>query len=80
LRFPSRPPARCPTSRDMQKVEQAEDAFAQVYKWRRRVLREAGYDRRNADLLASQLDVDLHKAVKMIEEGCEQRLALKILL
>jgi hypothetical protein len=64
----------------MPKTEHAEDVFTQVYKWRRRTLREAGYDRRTADLLASQADVDLHKAVELLEEGCGQELALKILL
>jgi hypothetical protein len=64
----------------MAEVEQAEEAFAQVYKWRRRTLRKAGYDRETADLLASQLDVDLHQAVALIQAGCPQLAALKILL
>jgi hypothetical protein len=65
----------------MQEVEQArEDVFTQVYGWRRQVLEGAGYDHTAANLLASQLDVDLHKAVALIRTGCEQRLALAILL
>ena len=61
-------------------AEHAEDVFTQVYKWRRRRLREAGYDRRTADLLASQADVDLHKAVDLIRAGCPPDHAAKILL
>ena len=66
----------------MSGAEQTETAseFAQVYGWRRDVLEEAGYDRTVADLLASQFDVDLHEAVDLIRDGCEQGLALKILL
>jgi hypothetical protein len=64
----------------MAEVEQADDVFTQVFGWRRDVLEDAGYDDTAANLLASQLDVDLHKAVALIRTGCEQRLALAILL
>lgn len=64
----------------MPQAEHADDVFTQVYKWRRRTLREAGYDRRTADLLASQVDVDLHKAVDLIRVGCPPEQAAKILL
>ena len=64
----------------MSTAERDEDTFTRVFLWRRRTLREAGYDRRSADLLASQVDVDLHRAVSMLEAGCAPELVLKILL
>lgn len=51
-----------------------------VERWRRRVLREAGYDRESAQVLAICADVDLHRAVTLLQAGCPQRVALEILL
>jgi hypothetical protein len=51
-----------------------------VERWRRRVLREAGYDRESAQVLAICADVDLHQAVMLLRSGCCQKLALEILL
>jgi hypothetical protein len=43
-------------------------------------LREAGYDRESAQVLAICADVDLHVAVTLLRSGCCQKLALEILL
>ena len=48
--------------------------------WRAEELRRAGYDRRAAAELATRHDVDLHLAVDLVRRGCEQQLALSILL
>jgi hypothetical protein len=48
--------------------------------WRIEELERAGYSRRAAGRLASRLDVDLHRAVELLQRGCSPELALKILL
>lgn len=50
-----------------------------VRKWRRERMVAAGYPRKIADQLASDNDVDLHKAVELVENGCPPHLALRIL-
>jgi hypothetical protein len=57
-----------------------ETELERVERWRRRVLREAGYDREAAQVLAICQDVDLHLALRLIRAGCEQSVALEILL
>ena len=52
----------------------------EVIQWRCEQLRNAGYDRRDANLLATRADVDLHRAVELIQRGCSHDLALSILL
>ena len=51
-----------------------------VEHWRAKELERAGYDRKAARELASRHDVDLHRAVKLLERGCSPELALRILL
>jgi hypothetical protein len=48
--------------------------------WRGEQLRQAGYRGAPLLLLTDSLDVDLHVAVKLIERGCPQDTALRILL
>ena len=48
--------------------------------WRSDELERAGYDRPSAAELARRHDVDLHRAVDLLERGCPLELALKILL
>lgn len=47
--------------------------------WRFEQLRGAGYDEAAASDLAARGDIDLHAARKLLEQGCSQRLALRIL-
>jgi hypothetical protein len=51
-----------------------------VERWRAEVLENAGYDLDSAHQLAARPDVDLHRAIELIESGCPQELALQILL
>jgi hypothetical protein len=51
-----------------------------VIGWRRQELRRAGFDRKQAAKLAARFDVDLHKAVDLVERGCAPATALEILL
>jgi hypothetical protein len=57
-----------------------ETELERIEAWRAEELRRAGYDRRAAAELASRHDVDLHLAVDLVRRGCEQQLALSILL
>ena len=51
-----------------------------VVAWRFEQLRLVGYDHRGARLLAKRVDVDLHRAVDLLRDGCTKELALEILL
>jgi hypothetical protein len=48
--------------------------------WRLDVLERAGYDAESAAVLAASPEVDLHRAVSLLERGCTVDLALQILL
>jgi len=51
-----------------------------VERWRMDELLRVGFDIASATLLASQLEVDLHAAIDMVESGCPPDLAARILL
>ena len=51
-----------------------------IERWRTEALERAGYERAAAVKLAARSDVDLHRAVELLEQGCPQDLALRILL
>ncbi|HXG76133.1 MAG TPA: hypothetical protein VNJ53_06155 [Gaiellaceae bacterium] len=51
-----------------------------VVLWRTGTLSRAGYDSAAALELALDRDVDLHAAVDLLERGCPQPTALRILL
>jgi hypothetical protein len=51
-----------------------------VERWRAAELERAGYPAEAAARLAARHDVDLHRAVELVENGCPIELALKILL
>ena len=51
-----------------------------VEQWRALSLERAGYDPESAAVLAASHDVDLHRAVALLEHGCTVELALQILL
>jgi hypothetical protein len=48
--------------------------------WRFAQLLRAGYGRRQASVIASRRDVDLHLAVDLLDNGCPVETALRILL
>ena len=47
--------------------------------WRRERLERAGYASADAAELASRPEIDLHRAVRLIEQGCPPDLAARIL-
>ena len=48
--------------------------------WRLLSLSRAGYDPESAAVLAASHDVDLHRAMSLLEHGCPVELALQILM
>ncbi len=48
--------------------------------WRLGSLERAGYDAESAAVLAASPEVDLHRAVSLLERGCSVEVALRILL
>jgi hypothetical protein len=51
-----------------------------IQRWRAEELMRAGYAARAAGRLATRHDIDLHRAVSLVEQGCPPELAVKILL
>jgi hypothetical protein len=51
-----------------------------VEQWRLDSLERAGYDAESAAVLAASPEVDLHRAVSLLQRGCPVSLALQILL
>lgn len=51
-----------------------------IERWRAEELERAGYEPRAAGRLAVRHDVDLHYAVDLLQRGCPQEIALRILL
>lgn len=51
-----------------------------VERWRLEELLRADYPVMLADELASRLDIDLHRAIKLVTDGCAPELAAQILL
>ncbi len=51
-----------------------------IQAWRSDELRRAGYTAEEAALIAARHDIDLHRAVELIGQGCTPDIALRILL
>jgi hypothetical protein len=51
-----------------------------VLGWRYEELVRAGYSERDAMIVADRVDVDLHRAIQLVESGCPAKTALRILL
>ena len=51
-----------------------------VERWRAEALERAGYEPESAAELAAHADVDLHRAIQLLESGCPAETALRILL
>ena len=51
-----------------------------VEAWRAEELERAGYSREAAAEIAARHDVDLHRAVDLLRQGCPHDVALAILL
>ena len=74
---------RIPLNRRMDAAATKQDAqeaeAALVRSWRYGFLREAGYDRDDAFILA-RARIDVHRAAELLARGCPARTALEILL
>lgn len=57
-----------------------ETELERIERWRAEELVRAGYDPSDALALAARLDIDLHFAVELIEQGCPYETALEILI
>ncbi|HZU21086.1 MAG TPA: hypothetical protein VE982_07680 [Gaiellaceae bacterium] len=51
----------------------------QVERWRAQELERAGFSHEVAAELAMRSDVDLHRAIELLEKGCAPELAAQIL-
>lgn len=60
--------------------EHGSSESARVECWREEVLVKAGYPVIVARAIAHELDVDLHVAVALVEQGCSPGMAMEILL
>lgn len=57
-----------------------ESEHERVERWRADMLERAGYGVEQAAELAGRTDVDLHRAIELVENGCSPEVALQILL
>ena len=51
-----------------------------VVDWRMHQLFKAGYDRTSAATIAGRRDIDLHHALRLVQNGCTPAVAAQILL
>jgi len=68
------------TTMSAAEVHIQESEVERVERWRTEALENAGYDPDSAALLAARQDVDLHRAIEMVEAGCAPEIAVRILL
>ena len=57
-----------------------ETELQRVEHWRAEELVRAGYTPTDAVALAARHDIDLHRAVQLIQQGCPYELAIEILI
>jgi hypothetical protein len=51
-----------------------------VERWRLEALVKVGYDSTSAAQIAVRNDVDLHRAIELVERGCPPEIAVRILI
>jgi hypothetical protein len=61
-------------------VHEQETETQRVVRWRAERLERAGYDPAVALELAERPEIDLHHAIRLIEQGCAADVAARILL
>ena len=59
-------------------IEESESE--RVVRWRAEALARAGYEADAARELSARLDIDLHRAIALLERGCSPEIAARILL
>ena len=57
-----------------------ETEMDRVERWRAEELERVGFDPKSAAELAARSDVDLHRAIALIENGCPPETAVRILI
>jgi hypothetical protein len=57
-----------------------ETEIGRVVEWRKAELMRAGYEEAAARRLAERLEVDLHRAIDLLRQGCPSDTAERILL
>jgi len=57
-----------------------ESEIEKVVRWRAETLERAGFEAVVALELASRVEVDLHRAIELLERGCSPETAARILL
>jgi hypothetical protein len=57
-----------------------ETEIERIEQWRAEELERAGYEPRAAATIAARHDIDLHKAVDLLRQGCPAELAVQILV
>jgi hypothetical protein len=57
-----------------------ESEIKRIEHWRAEELERAGFSPAHASKLAARHDVDLHRAVELVQRGCPADLAFKILV
>jgi hypothetical protein len=55
------------------------DEAADVLAWRFDLLCRGGFDIESAAVVASNVEVDLHDALELVDRGCEPQTAIRIL-
>ncbi len=68
------------TTMSAAEVHIQESETERVERWRAEALEKVGYDPASALELAVRPDVDLHRAIELVDSGCPPELALRILL
>jgi len=61
-------------------LQRPKDELETVQTWRVEELVRAGYDESAAKTIAQRYDIDLHRAVDLLRNGCPPDLALNILI
>ena len=61
-------------------VQIEETESVRVQQWRAEELEKVGYDPISAVELAARPDVDLHLAIRLVQQGCPPETALRILI
>jgi hypothetical protein len=56
------------------------DETVLIEAWRAAELERAGYPAKDAAQIAARHDIDLHRAVDLLRDGCPLELALRIVL
>jgi bifunctional DNase/RNase len=66
------------TAAELHVVDETEQARVEL--WRAEELIRAGYEPSDAIALAARHDIDLHRAVELIQQGCPYETAIEILI